>query len=147
MLWRRLSIISSTGNLACVPASFHCAEDLQRSVQARRPNAPTARCLCYQFAFALHAHRETDNCANALWLLSFAWVSWLLRCAFSCFPRLAKNIPSGSCQTFSGSSRIRQKNGRRHQKRVLTSLPLVLTPLNLHKKLVRQKITWLETSI
>src|SRR6266481_7890040 len=97
-------------------------------------------CLYYQFAFALHAHRETDNCANALWLLSFAWVSWLLRCAFSCFPHLAKNIPSGSCQTFSRSSRIRQKNGRRHQKRVLTSLPLVLSPLNLHKKLVRQKL-------
>src|SRR5262249_3254687 len=49
----------STGILPVRPAAFRPAEDLQRSVQARRLNSPQARGLCY--AAPNHSIMITDK--------------------------------------------------------------------------------------
>src|SRR4029077_8477134 len=76
---------------------------------------PQARWLFYQRALALHARRETDNCASALWLLSFARASSLFRSASFCSLHLAKSILLDRCRKFRGNNPIQQMSGRIRQ--------------------------------
>ena len=88
---------------------------------------------------SLRMTAEADNCASALCLLWFAAASSPFSLRWPCFPPLARNTQLARCLRCNVSSQIQQKNGRRHQRRILTSLPPVLNRLNLHTNLVRQR--------
>jgi hypothetical protein len=105
-------------------------------LEARRPHRQDA---CATDALALHAPPETDNCASALWLLSFARASSLFRFASSCFLHLAKSIHSARCRKSSGSNPIRQRSGRMPRSNTLRDLRLQGRRQKLHTKLVRQR--------
>src|SRR5438034_9796911 len=87
---------------------------------------------------SLRASPETDNCGSALWLVSSAMGSSLLRSPRFSFPPPAKNIRSARCPTSSGNKVIRQQEiGPKKAKRTSRKLHRLRQKLP-GTKLVRQ---------
>src|SRR4029077_222441 len=87
---------------------------------------------------SLRMATETDNCASALWLLSFAGASSLFRSASFCFPHLAKSIPLDRCRKIRGNNPTQQRSGRMRQNNILRDIRLQERRQKLRTKLVRE---------
>ena len=98
------------------------------------------------YALVLHARRETDNCASALWLLSFARASSLFSWRWPCFLHRAKSILLDSCRKFRRNRSIRQRSGRIRKSSILRSIRLQERRLKLYRNLVSQRTTWPDIS-
>jgi hypothetical protein len=106
-------------------------------LEARRPHRQDA---CATTALSsLRMEAETDNCASALWVLSFASASSLFSLRRPCFPRLARNIRSVRCRKFRGNNPIQQRSGRMGQNNIRRDIRLQERRPKFRTKLVRQR--------